>query len=173
MGGAPVCAVFRIRYYQVDVERVLAPDSRKSAFAAVVTRLASFTVELQLPVLLLRQGVHDLLQLQELCILLELPHFDGSLVLDAVVVCYNLQGVMNKEHFLADKKWHGAGRTSVIITFEELVLYLTMASAEILCCGRCGIDMVRFHWAVLLVCIILTAIIGQSGGGKLSFILNS
>ena len=56
MGGAPVCAVFRIRYYQVDVERVLAPDSRKSAFAAVVTRLASFTVELKLPGLLLRQG---------------------------------------------------------------------------------------------------------------------
>ena len=63
----------------------------EGAIAHIVIRFASGAVELKLLGLLLREGVHDLLELNGLCILSEFPHFDGSLVEDTVVVGHNLR----------------------------------------------------------------------------------
>ena len=70
----------------MDVESVLAPDSKEGALADVVVRLASGAVVVKLLGLLLGEGVHDGLQLDGPGVLDKLPHLDSCLVQDAVVV---------------------------------------------------------------------------------------
>ena len=90
-GRTPLQAGSHVCDHQVDVEGVLAHDSLESAVADVVVRFASGAVHLKFLCLLLRQGVHDVLELKGLRILHEFPHFDGSLVEHTVVVGHNLK----------------------------------------------------------------------------------
>ena len=89
-GRTPLQAGSHVCDHQGDVERVFGHDSLESAVADVVARFASGAVELKLLGLLLRQGVHDVLELEGLCILHEFPDLDSSLVDDTVVVGHNL-----------------------------------------------------------------------------------